>query len=662
MYVLLRKNYGEKNNLNKEINMAKKNEIWRKSSIIRFIIEIIAAALITIFVELAFNYHALTAGYEPVMISENTITSKGKLIYQKELEEPVYIKKLILQGTADKKNTYHIKIVTVNDFGKEKEVKLKDSMYPELDAAFTNINQKVKQIQITFNHPSKIHLTSISYSNEVNFNKIRMFFFWLVSFLGILILFEKRLLLRNIWAIYLIAALGFGSILAVTSGAYAVTWDEEVHYSTVHNTGFSSTIQLNSAVAFNFSRNSWTSANTAEEQCMMKNYLDEEAKKDAGSYEVPRGIKNYITHFPMILAYHFGEKIGLSYTDNYILGRMGNLIFCAAITAFAIFIAHRKKILIAVVGIMPTVIFQSSMYTYDGVCFSCITLGVVLCVNELERKKETRKVRNLVVSAAFIGMGCVAKPVYFPLMFLLVPCIWERVKPLLNSKRNRHICVLILGISILLIAGVATIKMKPLLYNMAEGNLNYLGDSRGGDTGVSGQLLNIAEHPLAFGKMLIQEIFSFDNFRNAGDEVENTTLVCNQMFLNLYILGTLKEVWALILLPLLLLIFLVEPQGEPRFIYKKRTFRGYCIVATVASVVLVWLAMYLTFSPIGEDCIQGVQARYFLPLFLPFAYALWGDRIQVKMTRTYYYQVSLGAGLLLCSECIYKFLIVGKAL
>ena len=78
---------------------------------------------------------------------------------------------------------------------------MKDSMYPELDAAFTNINQKVKQIQITFNHPSKIHLTIISYSNEVNFNKIRMFFFWLVSFLGILILFEKRLLLRNIWAI-----------------------------------------------------------------------------------------------------------------------------------------------------------------------------------------------------------------------------------------------------------------------------------------------------------------------------------------------------------------------------------------------------------------------------------------------------------------------------
>ncbi len=66
---------------------------------------------------------------------------------------------------------------------------------------------------------------------------------------------------------------------------------------------------------------------------MMKNYLDEEAKRMQEVMKSLRGIKNYITHFPMILAYHFGEKIGLSYTDNYILGRMGNLIFCAAITA-----------------------------------------------------------------------------------------------------------------------------------------------------------------------------------------------------------------------------------------------------------------------------------------------------------------------------------------
>ena len=648
--------------MNREINVAKKNKAWRESPIIRLVIEAIAAIFITILVELAFNYHALTAGYGPALISDSTTTSKGKLVYQKELKEPVYIKKLILQGTADKKSTYYIKLVIVNDFGKEEEVELKDSMYPELDAAFTNINQKVKQIQITFNHPAKIHLTSISYSNEVNFNKTRMFFFWLISFLGILILFEKQLLLRKIWVIYLIAALGFGSIIAVTSGPYAVTWDEEVHYSTVYNTGWSSTIQLNSAASLNFSRNGWTSANTAEERYMMKNYLDEEAKKNVGSYEATGGIKNYVTHFPMILAYHLGEKIGLSYTDNYILGRLGNLVFCAAITALAIFLAYRRKILIAVVGMMPTVIFQSSMYTYDGVCFSCITLGVVLCMNEYEREKGTEKLGNLAVSAVFIGIGCAAKPVYFPLLLLLIPCIWNRLKPLLNSKRNRQICVLVLGISLLLIAGVAVMKMKPLLNNMAEGNLNYLGDPRGGDTGVSGQLLNIVEHPVAFGKMLIQDIFSLDNFRNARDEVENTTLICNQMFLNLYILGTLKEVWALVLLPLLLLIFLVEPQGEPTFIHKKRTLRVYCIVGTVASIVLVWLAMYLTFSPIGEDSIQGVQARYFLPLFLPFAYTLWNGRIQVKISRLHYYQLALGSGLLLCSECIYKFLIVGKAL
>ena len=97
---------------------------------------------------------------------------------------------------------------------------------------------------------------------------------------------------------------------------------------------------------------------------------------------------------------------------------------------------------------------------------------------------------------------------------------------------------------VILSAVLVTIKVQPLLHSISAGDLNYGGDIRGGDTGIAGQILSIVEHPIAFGKMLIQDIFSFDNFRNASDEVENTTLVCNQMFLNLYILGTLKEVWA----------------------------------------------------------------------------------------------------------------------
>lgn len=636
--------------------------INKKKQIVRVLIEALLAVLFAVLVEVGFNWHTLTDGYSPVAITENTTTAKGKLVYQKELAEPVYISKLILLGSVDKKSFYNIEMVTVNGFGKEVTLTLKDYMYPELDAAYTNINEKVKKIQITFKHPSNVHITSISYANEWKINKIRMGFFWLIGFLALLILLEKRLLLNQTWFIYMLAALGMGGIIIVTSGSYAVTWDEEVHYAMVHNSGFSSQVSMNSAIELNFARNGWTSINTAEEQHLMKKYLNEQAKKEQISYEMPKNLKNYITHFPMILSYHFGEKLGLSYTDNYALGRWGNLIFCVLLNVLAILFAKRKKILIAVIGMMPTVVFQSSTYTYDGVCFSSVTLGVVLCMNELEKKRGTEKTGNIIAAAVLLCAGSVAKPVYFPVIFLLVPCIWEKLKSFFNSRFKKRVGMGIVVAVVILSAVLVTIKVQPLLHSISAGDLNYGGDIRGGDTGIAGQILSIVEHPIAFGKMLIQDIFSFDNFRNASDEVENTTLVCNQMFLNLYILGTLKEVWALVLLPLLLLLFLVEPRGETPILYNQKTIRISSALATMAAVILVWLAMYLTFTPIGDSSIQGVQARYFLPLFLPFAYVIYNKKIQVNISKLHYYQIAMGAGLLLSGECIYQFLIVGKSL
>lgn len=36
------------------------------------------------------------------------------------------------------------------------------------------------------------------------------------------------------------------------------------------------------------------------------------------------------------------------------------------------------------------------------------------------------------------------------------------------------------------------------------------------------------------------------------------------------------------------------------------------------AVVLVWTALYLSFTEVGKSVISGVQARYYLPLFLEF--------------------------------------------
>ena len=160
--------------------------------------------------------------------------------------------------------------------------------------------------------------------------------------------------------------------------------------------------------------------------------------------------------------------------------------------------------------------------------------------------------------------------------------------------------------------------------------------------------------------MFIHEIFTFDNFRNFGDKTKNQFLPSNLMFLNLYGLGMLKDAWSFVLLPVLAMLFLTntdDEQNEPKNIKTIRVVNG---IAVVCSVALVWLAMYLAFTPIGADAIEGVQARYFIPLLLPAAYTLWNNRIQIKVSKQRYYQIVLGAALVLAGVCFYQTLSCGR--
>ncbi len=90
--------------------------------------------------------------------------------------------------------------------------------------------------------------------------------------------------------------------------------------------------------------------------------------------------------------------------------------------------------------------------------------------------------------------------------------------------------------------------------------------------------------------MLIQEIFSFDNFRNAEMKLKNTGVGLQSDVFEFVYSGTLKRFGHWILLALVCLFFLWNQVGNLDSFIKKKNFSGYCIVATVASVVLVWLA------------------------------------------------------------------------
>ena len=186
-------------------------------------------------------------------------------------------------------------------------------------------------------------------------------------------------------------------------------------------------------------------------------------------------------------------------------------------------------------------------------------------------------------------------------------------------------------------------------------------DLRGGTSDVAAQLTSILQHPLSFLKMLLGEILTMDNFRNFGDPSLNRYLVSNLMFLNLYVLGTLKDAWSLILLPLLAMVFLASPEKReiPANI---KAVRITALLTVLGSALLIWLSMYLFFTPVGSSGIEGVQARYFLPLALPFACLVQNRRICLKISELRYRQIALTMTLLLTAVCVYQGAIAGRVL
>ena len=52
-------------------------------------------------------------------------------------------------------------------------------------------------------------------------------------------------------------------------------------------------------------------------------------------------------------------------------------------------------------------------------------------------------------------------------------------------------------------------------------------------------------------------------------------------------------------------------------------------VGVFAAYVLVATAMYLGFTQVGSDTIQGVQSRYAYPLLAPLLYAIAPDKVRI---------------------------------
>ena len=77
-------------------------------------------------------------------------------------------------------------------------------------------------------------------------------------------------------------------------------------------------------------------------------------------------------------------------------------------------------------------------------------------------------------------------------------------------------------------------------------------------------------------------------------------------------------------------------------------------------VVLIWTAMYLAFTPVGQKAIVGVQARYYLPILWLAIVAAYNGKLCINVTKTGYARLLTGIMTFITAYGLLAVLIVQK--
>ena len=628
------------------------------------ILKIIAKVLIILTVtvlfaflaEAFFHVHRFSSDSAAMILETPRLIGKiGKnnLHYEFESEQPVFLEKVCVHGSVVSAQDYAVSWTGQNPFGNETAGSVVDIMYSAFPSAYTNIRRDVTSVRITvpYRKTAEAQIDNVELIFHTERNKYRMAFFAGIAFLVTSAVCFRSLFRKKPEYFFAMAGLVFGTMLILYSGTKYASWDEEIHFRNMYVAGSGRKIEWSEAY-WQYFYKQLPDINTYEETGMLNNYMN--LLGESVRYTVPNNNRfiDYNEQIYLVSAAGFklGNRLHLPFSKSYQLGEAANLLLYLILVFIAIRIAKKGKLLILMVSLLPTVVFQNSTFSYDGPTFSLLLLGTVLWLNEMCDAEKKLTVRNTMLMLFCLAIGSFAKAVYSPLLLLLLLLPKEKY----SGKKER---ILFQGIVCCVFLLLMSTFVVPTLVQTAAGNIHFGGDPRGGDTSVVGQLMSMLQHPAATVKLLFRSITAFDNFRNLGSTRADSFNAFNLLALNFAAFGVLPDKWVLLFLPFIVIRFIAAPAEENGTEIRRR-HRFAIVIILLMIVALIWVSLYLSFTPVGANYISGVQARYYLPLLVPVGLLTQSRRIQYHYSPDAYALFTHLMCILMAGECIYRLILL----
>ena len=500
-----------------------------------------------------------------------------------------YVNKLIFNYSADENVKVKINYKSNNGYDKYIKSEIDDTFNKEQNRLVINFNKKIDTVIINGNSLKGLHIKNIYNDFKVHFNVYRFIFIFSILFLFCLsyVFYKNKIINKQVHVLYFLISLIFGiSIICFQPATTFASWDDQIHYMNSYNLfGHKINWRAGDVLMYASDPENIKTINSIEENGDYSHYMNEQKKFDHSTDgEVSYSKVGYI-FFGFIL--FIGRIFNLSFTFYFKFAKIFNLFFYSLGMAYVIKKAKIGKKMIFGIALIPTAVFLSSQYSYDHFVTLGIFLSMVQIINTFVDEKETINFKWMIIFLIGILGACFIKAVYigFILLFLLVP--EERF---VNKKQMIKMKILIIILFLLI---MATFVLPTI-------NGSFVADYRGGNTSVSEQLALILKHPFAYLDVLKNTMFKEFIYKFLGVYTIGSFAYLGNISSNCY------------LIYLIYLIVLVCNDKSVYHISKKQRLSILSIL--FCTILLIWTALYLAFTPVGNSSIGGVQGRYFIPL------------------------------------------------
>lgn len=303
---------------------------------------------------------------------------------------------------------------------------------------------------------------------------------------------------------------------------------------------------------------------------------------------------DWVVFLPQAIGISLARLLHLNIIGLFILGRACNLLFYSLCLYFAVKRTPRFKLLFGMTGIMPMTLHQAASLSYDGFIngMSLVLIASILKAIFEEGSLSRRDYLWILISGVLLAP---AKLVYTAILLLVFLIPRQRFG---ETKVKAKKLIIIFAFCAVMLA-VFQLPFIIQVFSLEPFRLSGLGAVSGSD---NYSILYIFTHPLSTAVIFLRSF-----------------VILAPRWIAQCIGRVLSGLSLTIPVPIILLFFglLILSAFEcedPQFVISRKNRAGFLATAGIVTL-LIMLAEFLGWTSNTSQIIEGIQGRYFIPIF-----------------------------------------------